>query len=378
MTHTPEQKMLDLVYDAALEPELWVPVMERLADRIGGVSGVMTQFDLQTGTGAMVLSRLDPAIIPRYFDHFYKCNVLSNVDDAHAYLRNWQPRILTDEDWMPKEALVASEYYNDFMAPQNLHSTVMIRLGIEGLDISAISLTRPRGVEQFSKADLDYAHWLHPHLIRAFDLGRKIAASRSFTSDLAQALEGSDHGIFLVQQGGKIRHLNRTGEAMIARGDALVSLAGALTAPHPDIARQLQALIAQATAPLDEHRRGGSMAAPSTLEGLPLSVTVAPLRTERVSVFENRPSALVCVTDLEAGVSPLEAKLRTLFQLTSAEARVALALFEGQTPREASASLDVSFNTVRSQLARVFEKTGVNRQAELVRLMMRTVGAGFR
>jgi DNA-binding CsgD family transcriptional regulator len=83
---------------------------------------------------------------------------------------------------------------------------------------------------------------------------------------------------------------------------------------------------------------------------------------------------LVCVTDLDAGVAMPEQQLREIFGLTPAEARLALALFEGLTPAEAAADFGLSLHTVRAQLARVFEKTGASRQSGLMRLMMSAVG----
>jgi DNA-binding CsgD family transcriptional regulator len=53
---------------------------------------------------------------------------------------------------------------------------------------------------------------------------------------------------------------------------------------------------------------------------------------------------------------------------------MALAIFEGAAPREAAAKLGITANTAKVHLTRVFEKTGVNRQAELVTLMMKAVG----
>ncbi|MBX3482364.1 helix-turn-helix transcriptional regulator, partial [Phenylobacterium sp.] len=78
---------------------------------------------------------------------------------------------------------------------------------------------------------------------------------------------------------------------------------------------------------------------------------------------------LVCVTDLEAPSRLSERRLREIFDLSPAEARVAAALSQGDTPREAAGRLGVSFYTVRGHLARIFEKTGVGRQAELARLL---------
>ena len=104
---------------------------------------------------------------------------------------------------------------------------------------------------------------------------------------------------------------------------------------------------------------------------LPLAVSVIPVRTEGLSLLVGGPCVLVCVTDLEAGVSLPEQRLRDLLGLSRAEARVALALFQGDTPREAAERLGVSFFTVRGHLVRIFEKTGAGRQAELIRLLSR-------
>ena len=108
---------------------------------------------------------------------------------------------------------------------------------------------------------------------------------------------------------------------------------------------------------------------------LPLSVLVVPLRAGERPVFDRAPMAMVCVTDLEAGVNLPEQKLRDLFGLTQAETRLALALFEGATPKQAAARFGVSLNTAHVQLAHIFDKTGANRQVDLMRLMMRAVGA---
>jgi DNA-binding CsgD family transcriptional regulator len=101
---------------------------------------------------------------------------------------------------------------------------------------------------------------------------------------------------------------------------------------------------------------------------------VAPVRVPSVAILGGAPAVIVCVTDTEAGMKLPEQRLRDLFGLTPAEARLALALFEGATLNEAAETLKVSRFTAQNHLARIFEKTGANRQATLIQLMMRSVG----
>lgn len=365
---------IDLLYDTPFEPDLWVPVMERFADLLGGTSAWLSQLNMLDGSGEGLIARIDPAMPAVYSEYYALKNPLSNVENPHEYIRTWAPRILTDEDWMPKSDLVRSEYYNDFLVPQDIHSTLMIRLATEGFVVGALNVNRPKDRGQYSGAELDIAHRLHPHLIRAYTLSRKFAALRQLNEDLGAALDRSPHGIILLDREGRVRHVNRVGEALLSRADGLCVSGGRLSAVQSGAARQLGALIASAASANRAGGRGGSMALPARTRRLPLSLTVAPLSSERAGVFDNAPSIMVCVTDLEAGVSLPEQRLRDLFGLTPAETRVVLTLFEGFTPQEAADSLGISFHTVRVHLGRIFEKTGVHRQTELARLMMRTVG----
>ena len=62
-------------------------------------------------------------------------------------------------------------------------------------------------------------------------------------------------------------------------------------------------------------------------------------------------------------------RLNIDFQLTVAEARLAVALYQGQTLQQAARAFEVSLNTVRNQLRNVFEKLSVKRQADLTRVL---------
>ena len=58
--------------------------------------------------------------------------------------------------------------------------------------------------------------------------------------------------------------------------------------------------------------------------------------------------------------------LRCHFGLTPAEARLALHLVAGETLKSAEVKLSISYETARTCLKSIFNKTGTCRQAELV------------
>src|SRR5262249_25297684 len=59
-------------------------------------------------------------------------------------------------------------------------------------------------------------------------------------------------------------------------------------------------------------------------------------------------------------------RLQSHLGLTPAEARLALHLVAGETLRSAAAKFNISYQTARTHLKNIFNKTGACRQAELV------------
>jgi DNA-binding CsgD family transcriptional regulator len=365
---------LDLLYNAAVEPDLWAPVMERFADMIGGTSAWLSRLSVADGTGSGVLARLDPAYSAIYLKHYAGVNPFSTTPDPRGFMSGWKPMITTDDQWVPKADLVASEYYNDFLVPQEIHSMAMVRLAAHDLDVCAITVHRPEKAGAFQRAELDLAERLHPHLIRAFNLTEKLTAAGLLNDDMATALDHSPFGVFLLDDTGKVRRTNCSADRLLAGGAGLCVTGGRLSASRGEAARELDALIAAAVSGDRTQRSGGSMVLRRSPGLSPLSLTVAPIRTDRLPVFDHRPSVVVCVTDPDAGVAISQERVSGLFGLTPAEARVAVTIMGGSSVRETAATLGVSFHTVRHQMQSMLEKTGASRQSELVAMLMRAVG----
>jgi DNA-binding CsgD family transcriptional regulator len=63
-------------------------------------------------------------------------------------------------------------------------------------------------------------------------------------------------------------------------------------------------------------------------------------------------------------------RLRSHFGLTLAEARLALHLVGGETLRSAAVKLNITYETARTSLKKIFRKTETCRQAELVLIIL--------
>jgi DNA-binding CsgD family transcriptional regulator len=75
---------------------------------------------------------------------------------------------------------------------------------------------------------------------------------------------------------------------------------------------------------------------------------------------------------------PSEERLRSLFDLTAAEARLAQRLACGDSVEEVARDLSIKMTTARTQLAAIFAKTETRRQARLVAILARVAHLEWR
>ena len=93
---------------------------------------------------------------------------------------------------------------------------------------------------------------------------------------------------------------------------------------------------------------------------------VAPLGAELAA--KERPLAMILVAGPDE-LSPSESELAQLFGLSPAEGRVAAALMTGNKLSEIAIASGVRITTLRTQLSSILRKVGVERQADLVRVL---------
>jgi DNA-binding CsgD family transcriptional regulator len=95
---------------------------------------------------------------------------------------------------------------------------------------------------------------------------------------------------------------------------------------------------------------------------------VVPIRLSARDIFV-RCAAVLVLTPVTLPQAPPVELVQSLFDLTPAEARVARSLASGKTVEDIATDRGTSTNTIRTHVRGVLEKTGCNRQADIVALL---------
>ena len=178
------------------------------------------------------------------------------------------------------------------------------------------------------------------------------------------ALDALAFGAIICDDRSGIVLVNAAADALARAGSGIVlGLRGhALCALKPCETKRLSRLIHDAA-----RGRAGGVLRLTGQDGAPgLLVLVTPLRLDE---RYNDRYALVSLRSAQDRPAFSEETLAALFQLSPAQAEIALALYNGRTPDEIAAERGVRISTLRSHIAEILARTGTESQRELVRLL---------
>jgi DNA-binding CsgD family transcriptional regulator len=98
--------------------------------------------------------------------------------------------------------------------------------------------------------------------------------------------------------------------------------------------------------------------------------TVMLQRLEKTAFGIDVPGVVMFIFESNLNNDKSSADVARIFGLTKAEARLTLAITNGMTATEYSSEHGISINTAYSQIKAILAKTGTQRQAELIKLVL--------
>jgi DNA-binding CsgD family transcriptional regulator/PAS domain-containing protein len=320
--------------------------------------------------------RLAPEAVDVYQQHFH---ALDPWGEGTARLGLGKTgAVLNGDQLIGLSQLRRTEYYADYASKYDL---VRILAGVviaDGPVLSVISILRAENAKPFGPEEHQRLGLLMGHLKRVLEIRRKVEGQQLLQAASSHALDQLPTGVILVDASGRVIFVNAAAERTLKAREGLSIEGGRLSAWLASETTALRALIAAAigTSVGQALQPGGVMNVSRPQFERPLSVTVSPVPFTVKFGSLGHAGAAILISNPDQSKPPDPAVLRSMFRLTGAESRLAVALCSGMSLAEAAEALTITRETAKSCLKQVFAKTGTRRQAELVAVIGRLAGGG--
>lgn len=280
-------------------------------------------------------------------------------------------------------------FFRDYLVPWGGRHMSATKLIDTDEFVVFVGLHRSVDMQPMSAAEIARFERLRSHLSRALALF--VAVQRDHPRMLADhaLLDPLDQAVLAVHSTRLIGYRNPAADRLLRSGGALCERDGFLDAQEIDGSRALASALFELELDLD-----GSAPSPAASPSAspPHAAPEAPRRVVRLAPVGGQPGQIVVLLPVHPDPSlhafgdhpcavavarPLGGEvcldpllICTAYDLTPAEALVAIGVAQGHTPERIASDRRVSIATVRTQLRQVYEKLGVIRQSELVRMLV--------
>ncbi|MGH6735866.1 MAG: helix-turn-helix transcriptional regulator [Methyloceanibacter sp.] len=363
-------ELIGVVYDASLDPRLWPEVLRRVADFIEGCAAVLYSHDVVHASGRFHFNWGDnPDYTRAYFERYIRLNPL-----APHFMMAAPGDVVVASRMMPYEELVASQFFQEWCAPQGYTDFVAATLDKSSTSVATLSVGRDMSQNLVDDAMIHRMTLLAPHVRRAVAIGKVIDLAKVEAAAFGDTIDGLAAAVLLVDEHGAIVFANRSAETMLEEGQ-VVRRAGDSLCPVDNEAADAMRSAFRAAAGGDTAVAVKGIAVPLIAsDGDRYHANILPLTSgsRRQTGVAYAAVAAVFLRKAELDVpGPIELVAKT-YRLTGAEIRVLYAVLECGGGPSAARMLGLSSATVKTHLHNLFEKTGTKGQTDLVKLV-----AGF-
>ena len=359
-------QLVGQIYDCAANPDLWTETLVSLNSAIGSAYISVAHADLTPisfGQPPSLIYRNSP------WDAAWLEKLgplLPTIPGAEVLFQSEIDSPWTQLAQLEESEFQKSEFYQKWVKPQNLRDTLNVRYLKRQNVTGVISAPRSMGHDLYTNDEIDFVVQLSPHIRRAMVINDLVDKGRLALALYRQVLDSMATPVFIMSLGRRIVFCNASAEQILVTSKLLKSKSGVLSVVREgDSAKALEEAI-------DRCAKGHVNCGTSGI-GVPLvddegdraAAYVLPIGGSDLRGDLGKGFAAVFVSKRSEQQPMAIEILRTIFDLTPAEARVSTLIAKGDDPAAISDALNISVNTVRTHLAHVFQKTGARDQLAL-------------
>lgn len=380
MTDVSLDTLIGLIYEGPLETPPWQSALELLRDAMEADVVSLVLRPPAEGDRGVILNCLRPGFktqkgpggdnndweLSAYREQFFALDPFVNLP---------LDTVVALQDLMPGKELTSSAYYRDYLQPAGLFHILGLDTEESGGMLARLRVSRASESAPFEDAQRELLTQLTSHLNRAIRLYARLSRTTSERDLYAGAVDQLAVATIILDEKGRMLNTNALARALLAEADGLSLQGERLHIDGRDANRELQDAVGTVIQAQQQGQTSvvRALRVPRSADHADLGLVVRPVPAGEWNEGQASPSAAVFISDPDLKESASQATLGELFELTPAEANLAILLSRGLSLAEVSETQNISQHTARAQLKSIFSKTGVSRQAELVRLVLKSV-----
>jgi DNA-binding CsgD family transcriptional regulator len=348
--------LIDCIYEAAFVPERWNAVLQEASNLSASASAQIFFFSENGPPRGTTLENLRPL-----FDEFIKGDTWKFCDSAQKMCAVQPASFVQVDDFMTPEEIArdpARIMLRQFGIGAHLCTAVAMPTG----ELATYVFQKWMKDGNFQQAEIDRLDALRPHFARAGLVAARLGVERAEATTSALEIMGLPAAV--LSSSGRVMaantHLQRMDVAFlpVAHGGLAIADAEANRLFQKAVVGINQTMMAVRSIPVPAI--GGEAA---------FVVHLLPLRRAAHDIFAGADTLVLATPIAPTRLVPSASLLNALFDLTPAEARLAMDLADGLTLAESAVRNVVTTKTARTYLERIFRKTGTRRQGQLVNIL---------
>ena len=375
-----EHEMVEMIYEATINPTLWQQVLIRLVEYTGSQSAIFTAIDqLNPKFNFTFTLNISELTLAAYHDE-----KIQMIDmQLHAPILKQQglgePVVLNWSAYAQRQGQAEYIFYEKCVAPSGIGSAQGILLETGQYRWAVLGIHRAATIPIYQQQETELLKRLSKHFRRALQIHRQLSLVQQENSDLYQLFDALKTGVILLDENAHLLYANAKAQRILETGQELsldhFNRLKAITPYHAQLEQYIASACFQdlSSSNYQAIHAGGVLVIPSAEKSRVLTVSVVPFSSvwqnmlnqqqteQKVAVFLSEPDKYYQL----AGDF-----LKQHYQLSPREVKICELFVNGYNLEAIAKECTLTLSSVRTYMKYIFAKTQCSTQVELFRLLV--------
>lgn len=365
-----ENKVIGMIYEAALNPVLWQDVLTEIVDFTGSTTAIFTATDqLSPNYDFVFTHNIPPESMLAYQDEHVK------VLDMRLHAPYWMEKGLGDTvlNTFASYASMPAEsdefiFYEKCAKPTNVSHVAAVLLERSAYSWAVFAVHRSPQLDEYNEQEEKILKRLGVHLRRALQIYRQMTILQEDKKNIYQVLDHFKIGVILINQDYRLCYTNAIVKKTFENSSILELDKNNSLKTLKNFQEKLNQLIRSALFENDGlHNEAGGVLAVYD-DNLSLMLSILPFSETEAQYHQKQ--AIIFVTQTNQAQYLAKDYLIQKYKLAKRELEVCDLFINGLSLEQIAEHMNITYGSIRVYIKNIFAKTECSSQTELMHLLM--------